>query len=254
MFAQVTSVLTLIGSLFQRLTTILLVLTALGLVAATAAAALGGLPWLRFEAAYGGTTYENAGQIAQLGGTVLAVLLCVYLPSNTRIMALETSHRRFDLGMRDIARAYHAAHAADRDDVFRLSSEFDAVRERLAWLREHPDLGGLEPGLLEVAAQMSHVSQELADTYSEEKVARARQFLRQRQQEVAAFNDRIERAKAVSQELRHWAHEVELEESVAASQLARLREDLMAVLPELGTEEMLRADGTVIDIPRKAAE
>jgi hypothetical protein len=254
MFAQVESVLTLIGALFQRLAAIVLVLSALGLVAATAAAAFGGLPWLQIEAGYGGRTYENAGQIAQIGMTLLAVLSCFYLPSNARIMALETSHRRFDIGMQDIARAYHAAHAADREGVFRLSSEFDSVRERLAWLREHPDLGALEPGLLEVAAQMSHVSQELADIYSEEKVERARAFLRQRQEEVAAFNDRIARAKAVSQELRHWAHEVELEESVAASQLARLREEIQAVLPELGVEEILRADGTVVDIPRKAAE
>lgn len=254
MFAQVGSVLTLIGALFQRLAAIVLVLSALGLVAATVAAAFGALPWLRIEAGLGGMSYENAGQIAQIGLTVLAVLLCFYLPSNARIMTLETSHRRFDIGMQDIARAYHAAHAADREGVFRLSSEFDSVRERLAWLREHPDLGALEPGLLEVAAQMSHVSQELADIYSEEKVARARAFLRQRQEEVAAFNDRIARAKAISLELRHWAHEVELEESVAASQLARLREDIRAVLPELGVEEIQRADGTVVDIPRKAAE
>jgi len=254
MSAQVTSILALFGALFQRLAVIVFVLSALVLVSATAAAALGVLPWLEFEAAFGGTTYANAGQIAQIGLTVLAVLLCVYLPSNARIMTLENSHRRFEIGMQDIARAYHAAHSADREGVFHLSSEFDAVRERLAWLREHPDLSGLEPGLLEVAAQMSHVSQELADIYSDEKVARARAFLRQRQEEVAAFNDRIERAKAVAQELRHWAHEVELEESVAASQLARLREDIQAVLPELGVEEMLRADGTVIDIPRKAAE
>lgn len=61
-------------------------------------------------------------------------------------------------------------------------------------------------------------------------------------------------AKAVSQELRHWAHEAELEEGVAASQLTRLRDELRAVLPELGIEEMQRADGTVIDLGKKAAE
>ncbi len=258
MSAQITSLWHLTCALFQRLAATLIVLTALGLLAATGAAAFGALPWLEFKAAFGGTTYANAGQIAQIGLTVLAVMLCFYLPANGRIMALETSHRRFGIGMHDIARAYHAAHTADREGVFRLSSEFDAVRERLAYLREHPDLGGLEPDLLEVAAQMSHISQELADIYSEDKVARARAFLRQRQEEVAAFNDRIERAKAISQELRHWAHEVELEESVAASQLSRLREDIRAALPELGIEDILRADGTengtVIDIPRKAAE
>jgi len=30
--------------------------------------------------------------------------------------------------------------------------EFDAVRERLAYLRDHPDLSRLEPEVLEVAA------------------------------------------------------------------------------------------------------
>lgn len=254
MFAQVASAAALLAAVLQRLAAAMIVLSALALVAATTAAAFGALPWLDLDVGFGGVPFANGGQIAQIGGTVLAVLLCFYLPANARLMALETSHRRFDIGMQDIARAYHAAHAADRAGVFRLASEFDAVRERLSWLREHPDLGSLEPELLEVAAQMSHISQELADIYSEEKVARARAFLRQRQEEVAAFNDRIEHAKEVIRDLRHWAHEVDLEENVAASQLARLREDLLAALPELGIEEVLRADGTVIDIPRKAAE
>ena len=240
--------------LFQRLAVALFLLAALALSAASIGAALGLVPWLEFEAGFGGVIYHNAGQIAQLGLTVLAVLLCFFLPTNARIMALETSHRRFNIGMHDVARAYHAAHAADREGLFQMSSEFDAVRERLAWLREHPDLGTLEPDLLEVAAQMSHISRELAEVYSDEKVARARQFLRQRQQEVEAFNARLDQAKQISRELKHWAHEVDLEESVAASQLTRLCDDLREVLPELGLEEMLRTDGTVIDLSKKAAE
>jgi len=254
MSARIKPVLFLLGSVLQRLATIAVLLAALALSLATIAAAFGQLPWLEFEAGFGRTTYPNAGQIAQIGLTVLAVLLCFYLPANARIMALETSHRRFTLGMQDVARAYAMAHAADREGLFRMSSEFDAVRERLAWLRSHPDLGSLEPDLLEVAAQMSHISQELADIYSDDKVARARAFLRQRQQEVEAFNARLDQAKAISRELRHWAHEVDLEESVAASQLQRLRDDLRAVLPELGIEEQLQDGDTVIEIARKAAE
>ena len=42
--------------------------------------------------------------------------------------------------MEDIARAYHLCHTADRAGVFTLSSEFDSVRERLAYQRDHPDL------------------------------------------------------------------------------------------------------------------
>lgn len=241
-------------SILQRAAFVVFLASALTLTAATIAAALGALPWLEFSVGFGGETYQNAGQMAQIGLTVLAVLLCVYLPANARIMALETSHRRFNIGMQDVARAYHAAHAADRAGLFRLSSEFDAVRERLAYLRDHPDLGTLEPDLLEVAAQMSHISRELAQVYSDDRIARARNFLTQRQQEIEAFNARLDQAKQITRELKHWFHEVELEESVAASQLTRLRDELRAVLPELGLEDMLRHDGTVIDITQKAAE
>ncbi len=240
-------------AVLQRLALAALVLTALGLAAATALAALGHWPWLELQAGYGGRTIE-AGWIVQTGVTGFAALLCVYLPANWRIMQLETSHRRFTIGMQDVARAYALAHAGDRAGLFQLSSEFDSVRERLAFLRAHPDLEGLEPDLLEVAAQMSHISRELAETYSDEKVARARAFLTERQQEVDTFNARLEQAKRISRELKHWTQQVELEEAVAASQLQRLSEELHEVLPELGREQVIQSDGTVVDIPPRAAE
>jgi len=101
--------------------------------------------WISLSLQYQGAPVENAGMYAQIGLTVLAIGLCFYLPSNRRIMQLETSHRRFSIGMQDVARAYAAVHAADRQQTFQLSSEFDAVRERLAYLRDHPDLSTLEP-------------------------------------------------------------------------------------------------------------
>ena len=58
----------------------------------------------------------------------------------------------------------------------------------------------------------------------------------------------------VSTELKHWLHEIELEESVAAAQLERLREELKDVLPELGIETVVRADNTVVELTPKAAE
>ena len=254
MTAQLRSILFLIQSLLQRLAVAVFAATALILLLLTGMAAFGAAPWLELPVSIGGTTYDQAGMYTQIAGTVLAVLLCVYLPSNARIMQLENSHRRFEIGMQDVARAYAIAHSADRENLFQLSSEFDAVRERLAYLRTHPELESLEPALLEIAAQMSHISRELADVYATDKVERARAFLKQRQEEVAQFNIRLEKAKALTTELRHWVHEVELEESVAASQLQRLQDELRTILPELGHEEILRADGTVIDIPRKAAE
>ena len=139
-------------------------------------------------------------------------------------------------------------------DAFRFSTEFDAVRERLAYLRDHPDLSSLEPALLEVAAQMSHISKELAEVYSDERVNRARSFLEQRQYEVDQFNSRLDHAKSVSAEFRHWLTNVELEEAVAAAQLDRLRAEMREVLPELGLETIVATDNTVTKMVPKAAE
>ena len=252
--AHLRSLAFLVQFLMQRVAVFAFVFTACALCIVTILAVFGLAPWLVFPVTIDGVLYENAGQFAQIGLTATSLLLCFFLPSNARIMRLENSHRRFTIGMQDIARAYTVAHSADRDGLFRLSSEFDAVRERLAYLREHPDLDGLEPQLLEVAAQMSHISRELADVYSTEKVERARTFLHQRQQEVDQFNVRIDHAKQITSELKHWLHEVELEESVAASQLLRLQEELREIIPELGDEVIAKSDGTIVKIGQKAAE
>jgi predicted nucleic acid-binding Zn-ribbon protein len=140
-----------------------------------------------------------------------------------------------------------------------MSSEFDSVRERLAYLRDHPDLSTLEPALLEVAAQMSHISKELATVYADEKIERARNFLKQRQEEVNLFNSRLDQAKGITSEMKHWLHEVELEESVAAAQLDRLRAEMREIMPELGIERRVSADemardSRVVELPPKAAE
>ncbi|WP_261397873.1 DNA repair protein [Maritimibacter alkaliphilus] len=199
----------------------------------TLSAVAGWLPWLQIDAAFGETALPAAGQSVQIGLTLVLLALAAYAPLHGRVMRLEGSHRRFHMSMEDVARAYHAAHAADRTGTFRLSSQFDEVRDRIAFLRDHPDLGGLEPGILESAAQMSQVSHELAETYSDEKVERARTFLRQRQEEVALFNERLDQAKIAMQEIRGWRDAVEMEEAVAESQLNRLKAELNDLLPEL---------------------
>ncbi len=249
----------LIQFLMQRIAFAAFVLGAVALCCATLMAAFGQWGWIGLDISYQGEPVENAGMYTQIGLTVLAVGLCFFLPSNSRIMRLETSHRSFSIGMNDVARAYAAVHAADRERTFRLSSEFDAVRERLAYLRDHPDLSTLEPALLEVAAQMSHISRELAEVYSDDKIMRARSFLKERQQEIAQFDARLDQAKGITNELRHWVREVELEESVAVAQLERLRAEMQEILPELGLERRIRqeqtaVDNTIVDLQPKAAE
>lgn len=221
------------GWLMQRLMFATIAILGLGLLVYTLASTFGYAPWLEMTATFGGIAYPQAGLVVQVALTVFVLGLCFFLPANARIMALETSHRRFQIAMEDVARAYRLSHASDREGVFKMKSEFDSVRERMAFLRDHPDLAELEPSLLEVASQMSHLSKDLAQTYSDRSVARARDFLIQRQQEIEDFNTRLNEAKATATQMRVWIDKVELEESVAQAQLSRLNEELSDILPEL---------------------
>ena len=47
--------------------------------------------------------------------------------------------------------------------------------------------------------------------------------------------------------MKHWLHEVELEESVAAAQLARLSEEMGEILPQLGRESILKTPALLSD-------
>ncbi|MTI03424.1 DNA repair protein [Roseibium sp. RKSG952] len=223
-------------NVFLRLTFILICAAALFAVFATLMSAAGVWPWLSMQAAIGNNPAIDAGPYFQVGLTCLILMLAFYLPSSARMMALESTHRKFSLNMQDIVDAYRVAHASDRSGVFALASEFDAVKERMHFLRDHPDLQAMEPEILELAAQMSQVSHELAETYGEAKVKRARSFLQQRQEEVELFQQRIEDAQTILHELRQWTRDIEIEESIAKSQLTRLRDELFELLPELSAQ------------------
>jgi hypothetical protein len=101
-------------------------------------------------------------------------------------------------------------------------------------LKKHPDLAHLEPEILEIAAQMSYLSRDLALVYSDEAVARAKSFLAQRQAEAGKHHDAIRAAAATAQELRLWLEDVEAEEREARRMITRLEGDLKEVLPRLG--------------------
>ena len=88
--------------------------------------AMGLAPWLRLELALGAFPVD-AGFAVQLALTLLLFGLCFFVPMNDRVMRLENSHRSFRVTMRDVAQAYQAAHAADREGCFRLKGEFDSV-------------------------------------------------------------------------------------------------------------------------------
>lgn len=225
---------------------------ALGLTGASVAAAFGLIPWPQVALFFGGQAVPMAGMWLQLGLTLIAVLLLFYLPANARMARLERSHRNFAMGLEDVAHAYRLAHAADRAGVFALSGEFESMRARLAHLRNHPDLGQLEPELLQLAAQMSFQTRDLARTYSDDRVARARAFLQQRQEEVTALTDRITLARQTVDELRRWLTDIEVEERQAEAQIKRLEADLREILPQIGyaMEAEEPRDATVVQLPK----
>ena len=234
MSGDVRSALHSVQALARQMFDALIVLVALGLVAASLAAALGALPWPDIALGYGGHPIADAGMWVQLVVTGLAVALTFYLPANSRMARLERSHRSFTVGMQDVAQAYATAHTADRAGAFALSGEFDAMRTRLEHLRHHPDLAHLEPELLQLAAQMSHETRDLARTYSDDKVNRAKIFLKQRQEEAQALTDRLSAARRTCDDLRRWLHDIEAEERTAQTQIRRLEADLKEILPTLG--------------------
>lgn len=200
--------------------------TGLALLAVSLLAFAGVLPWLHLEVSYLEKSVPWAGQAFQIGMTVLFLLLAVYVPTNRHIMMLEATHRNFAIGMDDVARAYQAVHLADRKTSFEMEREFDAVRERFEYLKSHPDLPEIDGELLTIAAQMSHQSRDLAKDFSEERIARAQNSLRERQRDVGELEERIVAANALSIEIRRGLEDVEFAENSASSQLMRLREEL----------------------------
>ncbi|HCP82395.1 MAG TPA: DNA repair protein [Octadecabacter sp.] len=238
--------------LLHSISMVLILVIGFSALVYTLACALGFAPWLTFTATFGDIFVPLAGMYTQIVVTIILASLFFFMPSAGRIMSLERSHRNFKLSMEDVARAYHLCHTADRAGIFTMSSEFDAVRERLAYLRDHPDLDSLEPSVLEVAAQMSHQSRELSDIYNNEKVGRAKTFLRQRQEEAERQQQLIVEAHHNLRDIRKWSQQVELEESVVASQLSQLEEQLEATLPSLGYT-LGKESAEIVPLPQKPA-
>jgi hypothetical protein len=83
---------------------------------------------------------------------------------------------------------------------------------------------------------MSHESRDLASVYSEEKVDRARTFLRQRQREIEDYREQIAMAQQTCADLKRWSQQVNVEDSVVSAQMQRLEADLAEILPLIGYE------------------
>ncbi|MEM7491313.1 MAG: DNA repair protein [Pseudomonadota bacterium] len=237
-------------SALQTVSTFALGALALGVAGATAAAAAGLLPWLDLPVAIGGEVVAEAGMWAQIGVAILLLALLGFLPANSRVRRLEVTNRNFQISMTDVAQAYDYVHRADREGVFQTSREFDAMRDRIDWMRDHPDLAGMEHDVLQLAAQMSVESHQLAEIYSDEKVERARTFLRQRQQEVEDYRQRISMAQATVQEMKRWMKAVSTEEGLAEKQLEKLQSDLAGITDAMGVTGRAN-QANVVGLPRR---
>ncbi len=218
----------------HRVAAAILGLAALTLAALTLAGAAGLAPTLALPLRIGATEIPDAGLAAQAGLLLLLVAILAVLPGAFRVMRLERTHRDFGLCLSDVAEAYRICHAADRADTFGLASEYEAVKARILFLQAHPDLGSLEPDILEQAAKMSFASRELAQVYSDEAVARARGFLRHREEEIALFEERIARARDVGRELRRRLDTVTAAEAEMDGEVSALRAELGDLLGDPG--------------------
>lgn len=243
----------LFAHLFQTIAKWLLIGFAALTVIATILATFGVWPWLSVSLALSDGTAMNTGPFLQIGTTVFMLALAAFLPGVNRMLALEASHRRFAVSMEDVARAYRISHDQDRAGAFAMSSEFDSVRDRLKAMREHPDLARLEPEVLELAAQMSHTTRDLAAIYSEEKVRRAKDFLKQRQGEIDAYQEQITMALGLTEELKRWQRDVETSERVINRQIDQLEADLKEVLPALGYAIERGNDDKIVPLTSKPA-
>ena len=213
----------------------------------TLLALFGYFPWIDLPLSLGGTPLPHAGAVVQIVLTLFLLALMAFLPASQRVMRLETSHRDFKLGVEDIARAYRACHEADRAGLFTLESEFDAVRERFAFLRGHPDFAAMEAEILEIAAGMSAEARDLAEVFSDETMAQARDFIVQRQAEADRTQRTLAAARATCREIRHWLDQVEGDERRVRTELRALESELLDLLPRLGF------DTEIEDRPRKVA-
>lgn len=161
-------------------------------------------PWLQLPVTFGETTYEYGGMVVQIALTALLLCLLAYLPGVSRVLQLEQSHRSFSLTLEDIARAFDACHSAERKGVFTLDREHDAVMERFAYLKAHPELDGIADDLLEIVAKMSFESKKYGKKYSDKKVKKLRKALRKMDQE-------LDRKEYQNQQMTTWVPQLEAE-------------------------------------------
>lgn len=220
--------LTLIGNFAQMLAAGALAATALGMLAVTALSTAGVLPWLELQLSFG-APMPLAGVGVQIGATLLLLVLASYIPASFRVAKLEMSHRRFEVGMDDVTRAYRAAHMADRAETFEIRREFDAVRQRYKFLKDQPDLKDIDDELLVIAAQMSETSRDLAERFSDRRIARVREGLQRRAEDAESLEAQLLAIRAENEKLAKMRTDAEMSESAFRKQVDVLQAEFASL-------------------------
>ena len=218
----------LIGNFVQMLAAGTLAASALALLAVTALSAAGVLPWLELQVNFG-TPLPLAGIGVQIGTTLLLLVLASYIPASYRVAQLEMAHRNFEVGMDDVTRAYRAAHMADRAETFEIRREFDAVRQRYKFLKDQPDLKDIDDELLVIAAQMSETSRDLADRFSDRRIARVREGLERRAEDAQSLESQVRAIRNEKDKLTKMRGEAEVSESEFRRQVDALQDEFVSL-------------------------
>jgi hypothetical protein len=193
---------------------------------------------------------QSVNLVPYLGytSTVVGLVILALVPGSRQVLRLERSHRNFQVGMRDVEEAFYRAYQADRNGHFKLTAEFDAIRERFLYLKSLPELVTLEPEILALAAQMSYSGRELAQALSNTNVTRAQDFLRQRKDELARNEQMVVEMRTILQTIRQEARTLALDEQVLDSEKMRLLEAINEYLAPLGFKAISQ-ENSVINFP-----
>ena len=221
----------------MRLTQTILLLAALAACAAVGLAVAEAVPWLTLPLTFTDGTVVEAGPGVQVGLAALLVTLCGTMPAGVRVLRLETSHRSFQTSMEDVAHAFYVAHAADRRGVFRIPTEFDAVRERLSFLRHHPG-----PGRAAAGRPGAGRPDEPYRPRPWPRSIPTRRWPRRASASCSAATRRPawrptrSRAMRVTKDIARDLRDVESAEDLASERILELRAELDVLLPRLGLE------------------
>ncbi len=206
------------------------------------------VPWPVLNVTLSDGSVHNA--VPYLGAAIsfIGIVMLALVPGSKRVLTLEQTHREFKMTMDDVAGAFYAAFTADRDGIFKIKGEFDAIRARHEYLKSLPNLPSLEPDILLQAAQMSYVSEELARAYGTDAVERARDFLKSRQDEINRFSALLKSEEAELPVIRDLALTLRDQDRMNHETRNRLDEQLRELVAPLGyVKETART--TVLEFP-----